>query len=127
MSLAAELESLTRDYGREIFARLHRRGPLPFTPAGWDEQLMEFTMSREAVDALPLLHTPETINRHLREYFRLAGQILMIVALSYVMAGSCVGNSASRRSANAGAPKMLDARRGEKDDLRIAETGRGAG
>jgi RHH-type proline utilization regulon transcriptional repressor/proline dehydrogenase/delta 1-pyrroline-5-carboxylate dehydrogenase len=71
------VEALTRDYGREIFARLERTGPFPFSPGWWDERLMDWTMSAEAVkvqlfrfiDVLPLLHAPPEINRHLREYF----------------------------------------------------------
>jgi RHH-type proline utilization regulon transcriptional repressor/proline dehydrogenase/delta 1-pyrroline-5-carboxylate dehydrogenase len=81
MSTATELESLTHDYGREIFARLHRTGPLPFTPAWLDERLMEWTMGDPAVkvqlfrfiDCLPLLRSPADITRHLREYFGEAG------------------------------------------------------
>jgi RHH-type proline utilization regulon transcriptional repressor/proline dehydrogenase/delta 1-pyrroline-5-carboxylate dehydrogenase len=81
MSTATELESLTHDYGREVFARLQRGGPLPLTPAWLDERLMEWTMSDPAVkvqlfrfiDCLPLLRTPADITRHLREYFHQAG------------------------------------------------------
>jgi RHH-type proline utilization regulon transcriptional repressor/proline dehydrogenase/delta 1-pyrroline-5-carboxylate dehydrogenase len=81
MSTATDLESLTHDYGREIFARLHRSGPLPFTPSWLDERLMEWTMADPAVkvqlfrfiDCLPLLRTPADITRHLREYFDQAG------------------------------------------------------
>src|SRR5262245_10327536 len=77
----SELEALTQDYGREIFARLDRRGPLLFTPSWWDERLMEWTMDAQAVkvqlcrfiDVLPLLHKSPDINRHLREYFAEAG------------------------------------------------------
>jgi RHH-type proline utilization regulon transcriptional repressor/proline dehydrogenase/delta 1-pyrroline-5-carboxylate dehydrogenase len=75
-----DLEALTCDYGREIFARLEHTGPPPLGPGWWDERLMEWTMGDEAVkvqlfrfiDALPLLHTPPAITRHLREYFTLA-------------------------------------------------------
>jgi RHH-type proline utilization regulon transcriptional repressor/proline dehydrogenase/delta 1-pyrroline-5-carboxylate dehydrogenase len=73
----ADVETLTRSYGREIFARLEGAGPIPFTPAWWDERLMEWSMGDEAikvqlfrfVDVLPMLHSPEAIARHLREYF----------------------------------------------------------
>src|SRR5436190_10696709 len=76
-----ELETLTQAYGRELFARLDRAGPLLFTPAWWDERLMEWTMRNEAIkvqlfrfiDVLPQLRTPEAIARHLREYFAEAG------------------------------------------------------
>lgn len=77
MAPIAELEALTHDYGKEIFARLPRSQPLLFTPRWWDDRLMEWTMSRPAVkvhlfrfvDVLPLLATPSAIVRHLREYF----------------------------------------------------------
>jgi RHH-type proline utilization regulon transcriptional repressor/proline dehydrogenase/delta 1-pyrroline-5-carboxylate dehydrogenase len=77
----AELEALTQDYGREIFGRLSRSGPLLFSPRWWDDRLLEWSMGDEAVkvqlfrfvDVLPLLHTPPAIVRHLREYFAEAG------------------------------------------------------
>jgi RHH-type proline utilization regulon transcriptional repressor/proline dehydrogenase/delta 1-pyrroline-5-carboxylate dehydrogenase len=77
----AEIEALTQDYGRAVFARLHTHGPPPFSPGWLDERVMEWTMGEEAlkvhlfrfVDALPRLHTSEQINRHLREYLREAG------------------------------------------------------
>ena len=69
------LEALTQDYGREIFARLSHTNPLLLSPAWWDERLMEWTMSQEAIkvqlfrfiDVLPLLHTAPEITRHLPE------------------------------------------------------------
>jgi RHH-type proline utilization regulon transcriptional repressor/proline dehydrogenase/delta 1-pyrroline-5-carboxylate dehydrogenase len=72
-----ELENLTKDIGREIFARLDGSSSWLLTPAWWDEQLMEWSMADPAVkvqlfrfiDALPLLRTPDSITRHLREYF----------------------------------------------------------
>src|SRR5579885_959042 len=77
MPLATDVEALTQDYGRAIFARLPRGGPVPFSPAWLDERLMEWTMGDEAlkvqlfrfVDALPLLRSPGQVTRHLREYF----------------------------------------------------------
>jgi RHH-type proline utilization regulon transcriptional repressor/proline dehydrogenase/delta 1-pyrroline-5-carboxylate dehydrogenase len=72
-----DLENLTHDIGREIFARLDGSSSWLLTPAWWDERLMEWTMADPSVkvqlfrfiDALPLLHTPASITRHLREYF----------------------------------------------------------
>ena len=72
-----QLEQLTRVYGHEMFARATQRSPLLFTPAWWDERLMDWTMHDETVkvqlfrfiDALPQLRTAESITRHLREYF----------------------------------------------------------
>jgi RHH-type proline utilization regulon transcriptional repressor/proline dehydrogenase/delta 1-pyrroline-5-carboxylate dehydrogenase len=73
----ADVEKLTQSYGREIFARLGRGTAIPFAPSWWDERLMEWSIGDEAiklqlfrfVDVLPLLHSPEAIARHLREYF----------------------------------------------------------
>jgi RHH-type transcriptional regulator, proline utilization regulon repressor / proline dehydrogenase / delta 1-pyrroline-5-carboxylate dehydrogenase len=73
----ADVEKLTQSYGREIFARLGRGTAVPFAPSWWDDRLMEWSMGDEAiklqlfrfVDVLPLLHSPEAIARHLREYF----------------------------------------------------------
>jgi RHH-type proline utilization regulon transcriptional repressor/proline dehydrogenase/delta 1-pyrroline-5-carboxylate dehydrogenase len=70
------LEALTQVYGRDFFARLDRSGPPLFTPAWVDDQIMGWSMADEAVkvqlfrfiDALPLLKSPESIARHLREY-----------------------------------------------------------
>jgi RHH-type proline utilization regulon transcriptional repressor/proline dehydrogenase/delta 1-pyrroline-5-carboxylate dehydrogenase len=70
-------ENLTQDIGREIFAGLDGSTSWLLTPAWWDDRLMEWTMADPAVkvqlfrfiDALPLLHTPASITRHLREYF----------------------------------------------------------
>jgi RHH-type proline utilization regulon transcriptional repressor/proline dehydrogenase/delta 1-pyrroline-5-carboxylate dehydrogenase len=72
-----DVEELTQRYGREIFARLSGTGPVPFGPSWWDERLMEWSMGDEAVklqlfrfvDVLPQLRSPQTIARHLREYF----------------------------------------------------------
>jgi RHH-type proline utilization regulon transcriptional repressor/proline dehydrogenase/delta 1-pyrroline-5-carboxylate dehydrogenase len=81
MTRAAEVEALTRRYGRAIFARLAQWRPVPFGPAWLDERLMEWTMGDEAVkvqlfrfvDVLPQLRSPADIARHLREYFAEAG------------------------------------------------------
>ena len=71
------LEQLTRSYGQEIFARVSQRSPILFTPRWWDERLMDWMMHDETVkvqlfrfiDALPQLHSAESITRHLSEYF----------------------------------------------------------
>jgi RHH-type proline utilization regulon transcriptional repressor/proline dehydrogenase/delta 1-pyrroline-5-carboxylate dehydrogenase len=75
------LEKRTRAYGEELFARIERSGPILLSPSWWDDRLMEWSMANEAVklqlfrfiDALPLLREPESISRHLREYFHAAG------------------------------------------------------
>src|SRR5947209_5042703 len=76
-----ELDALTHDYGREIFARLDAERHLFLTPAWLDERLMGWTMNDPAlkvqlfrfVDVLPMLRAPADITRHLREYFAEAG------------------------------------------------------
>ena len=89
------LEALTLNYGREIFARLGGARLVPLTPGWWDERLMNFTMGAEALkvqlfrfmDVLPMLRSPQEINRHLREYFGEAGATLptwLRLALPYL-------------------------------------------
>ncbi|HMF13687.1 MAG TPA: proline dehydrogenase family protein, partial [Gemmataceae bacterium] len=84
MPLGGDVESLTQDYGRAIFARLGANGPPPFSPEWLDERMMQWTMAEEAlkvhlfrfVEALPRLRGPTQINRHLREYLDAAGSRL---------------------------------------------------
>ena len=72
----ADREKRIFDFGSEIFARIDRRGPLPFTPAWFDDLLMNGTMNEEAlkiqlfrfIDTLPALKQPEQVADHLREY-----------------------------------------------------------
>lgn len=76
-----ELESLTTDYGREIFSRLSHSVHFPLTPVWFDEQLLRLGTYNEAVkvqlfrfiDVLPMLRTPVSLVRHLQEYFAEAG------------------------------------------------------
>jgi RHH-type proline utilization regulon transcriptional repressor/proline dehydrogenase/delta 1-pyrroline-5-carboxylate dehydrogenase len=73
----AEIETLTRRIGKEIFSRVGVAGPVPFSPSWWDDRLMGLSMANEAVkfqmfrfvDVLPQLQTPASIVEHLREYF----------------------------------------------------------
>ena len=84
MSSAADREERTRAYGRDLFARLDRRGPVVFTPAWLDDQLMAWSMGDEAVkvqlfrfiDALPNLTSAGEISAHLRDYVNEAGEHL---------------------------------------------------
>jgi RHH-type proline utilization regulon transcriptional repressor/proline dehydrogenase/delta 1-pyrroline-5-carboxylate dehydrogenase len=75
---AGDLEALTQDYGRQIFAHLQSTRLVPLvSPSWWDEQLMAWTMGDEAVktqlfrfiDVLPMIDADAGITRHLREYF----------------------------------------------------------
>lgn len=71
-----ETETRTRLFGREIFARVDRQGPLLFTRPWWEDKLMGLGMQESAlkvqlfrfVDTLPYLHTGPEISRHLQEY-----------------------------------------------------------
>src|SRR5215813_13403455 len=77
----AAIEERIHAYGREIFARIDRHGPLPFTPSWFDDRLMNLTMREEAlkvqlfrfIDTLPLLRDPNAVADHLREYLEAAG------------------------------------------------------
>ncbi len=70
------LEPRVQAYGREIFGRLDRQGPVLFTRNWWDAKLMGVSMSNDAlkvqlfrfVDTLPYLTDPKEVGRHLREY-----------------------------------------------------------
>ncbi|QVL33156.1 proline dehydrogenase family protein [Telmatocola sphagniphila] len=74
-SLTVEEERIRR-YGREIFARMDRRNIVPFSPAWFDDVLMNTTMQAEKlkvqlfrfIDTLPLLKDSKTVADHLKEY-----------------------------------------------------------
>jgi RHH-type proline utilization regulon transcriptional repressor/proline dehydrogenase/delta 1-pyrroline-5-carboxylate dehydrogenase len=70
------LEDRVVAYGKEIFARLDRQGPVLLTRAWWDDKLMGLSMNNEMlkvqlfrfVDTLPYLTDPKDVGRHLKEY-----------------------------------------------------------
>src|SRR5438034_4071948 len=72
------LEARTQAFGREVFARIDRQGPVLFTKAWFEDQLMRLGMSDPAlkvqlfrfVDTLPYLKRDEDVSRHLYEYLR---------------------------------------------------------
>src|SRR3954447_7395240 len=77
-----DLEARVQAHGRDIFARIDRRGPRLLSRAWVDDRLMGLTMNNEAlkvqlfrfVDTLPyLINDPKEIGRHLREYLGEAG------------------------------------------------------
>lgn len=71
-----DLDERTKQYGRELFARLNRQGPLLFSRAWAEDKLMGLGMHDPAlkvqlfrfVDTLPYLKQPAEVARHLREY-----------------------------------------------------------
>jgi RHH-type proline utilization regulon transcriptional repressor/proline dehydrogenase/delta 1-pyrroline-5-carboxylate dehydrogenase len=74
--MTPDLDARTKDYGREIFARLDRQGPVLFTRPWLEDKLMGLGMHDPAlkvqlfrfVDTLPYLKDPGEVSRHLREY-----------------------------------------------------------
>jgi RHH-type proline utilization regulon transcriptional repressor/proline dehydrogenase/delta 1-pyrroline-5-carboxylate dehydrogenase len=73
---AANLETRTKEIGREVFARVRRTGSRAAAGPWWDRWLMNATMRDERVkaqlfrfiDVLPALSDSGQVNRHLREY-----------------------------------------------------------
>jgi RHH-type proline utilization regulon transcriptional repressor/proline dehydrogenase/delta 1-pyrroline-5-carboxylate dehydrogenase len=74
--MTPDLDARTKQFGREIFARLDRQGPILFTRAWLEDKLMGLGMHDPAlkvqlfrfVDTLPYLKQPTEVSRHLREY-----------------------------------------------------------
>lgn len=74
--MLSDLDSRTKDYGREIFARIDRQGPVLFTRPWLEDKLMGLGMHDPAlkvqlfrfVDTLPYLKVDAEVSRHLREY-----------------------------------------------------------
>ncbi len=71
------VEVRTREIGNEFFGRLNNRSPSVFHGRWWEDRLMNWVMSDEAikvqmfrfVDVLPMLRDHTEIARHLDEYF----------------------------------------------------------
>jgi RHH-type proline utilization regulon transcriptional repressor/proline dehydrogenase/delta 1-pyrroline-5-carboxylate dehydrogenase len=70
------LEARTQQYGRELFARIDRQGPVILTKPWVEDKLMGLGMNDPAlkvqlfrfVDTLPYLKDTRDVSRHLREY-----------------------------------------------------------
>ena len=77
-------DNRTQAFGREIFARLDRQGPILFTQSWFEDKLMGLGMHDPAlkvqlfrfVDTLPYLKQDAEVCRHLREYLSEAGDEL---------------------------------------------------
>ena len=71
------VEVRTREIGNEFFGRLNNRSPSVFHGRWWEDRLLNWAMSDEAikvqmfrfVDVLPMLRDHADIARHLDEYF----------------------------------------------------------
>ena len=78
------LDARVKQFGREVFARLDRQGPVLFTRGWLEDKLMGLGMHDPAlkvqlfrfVDTLPYLKEPSEVSRHLREYLNEAGEEL---------------------------------------------------
>src|SRR5437867_2405820 len=76
LMIESALDTRTRQFGREIFARVDRQGPVLFTRAWFEDQLMGLGMHDPAlkvqlfrfVDTLPYLKENRAVNAHLRQY-----------------------------------------------------------
>src|SRR5579872_444395 len=76
MDCGPKLDDRTKEFGREIFARLDRQGPILFTRPWLEDKLMGLGMHDPAlkvqlfrfVDTLPYLKQDSEVSRHLREY-----------------------------------------------------------
>jgi RHH-type proline utilization regulon transcriptional repressor/proline dehydrogenase/delta 1-pyrroline-5-carboxylate dehydrogenase len=74
--MSQDVEARTREYGRELFARIDRQGPVIFTRSWLEDKLMGLGMHDPAlkvqlfrfVDTLPYLKDNRDVSRHLREY-----------------------------------------------------------
>ncbi|MCC7085032.1 MAG: L-glutamate gamma-semialdehyde dehydrogenase [Pirellulales bacterium] len=72
----AAIERGTQEIGRWIFEHLDTSRPSVWDRRWWDDRIMAWAMSDEAVkvqlfrfiDVLPMLHTPEAVAQHLQEY-----------------------------------------------------------
>jgi RHH-type proline utilization regulon transcriptional repressor/proline dehydrogenase/delta 1-pyrroline-5-carboxylate dehydrogenase len=84
MDFGTELDDRTKAFGREIFARLDRQGPILFTRPWLEDKLMGLGMHDPAlkvqlfrfVDTLPYLNEDDEVCRHLREYLTEAAEEL---------------------------------------------------
>ncbi len=75
--LQRKVEQQTQRLGRQIWERVEQRQPSIFERRWWDDRILRWAMSDESVkvqmfrfvDVLPMLRTPESVVRHLQEYF----------------------------------------------------------
>ncbi len=77
LDLPQAVEAETQRIGRKLWQTMERRSPSIFERRWWDDRILSWAMSDEAVkvqmfrfvDVLPMLHTHESVTRHLQEYF----------------------------------------------------------
>lgn len=77
VSIDDRVERRTQEIGEELFGRQQQRGPSVFHGRWWEDRLLNWAMSDEAirvqmyrfVDVLPMLRDHQAIARHLDEYF----------------------------------------------------------
>ncbi|MBW3540080.1 MAG: proline dehydrogenase family protein, partial [Planctomycetes bacterium] len=75
--LEDRIEAETQAVGRHVWEHLERRSPSIFERRWWDDRILSWAMSDEAVkvqmfrfvDVLPMLHSHAQVARHLQEYF----------------------------------------------------------
>jgi RHH-type proline utilization regulon transcriptional repressor/proline dehydrogenase/delta 1-pyrroline-5-carboxylate dehydrogenase len=72
----AQVEQLTWELGRQLFATVRNAQPHVWQRRWWDEQLLAWTMRDEGlktqlfrfVDVLPMLHSADSVTEHLQQY-----------------------------------------------------------
>ena len=116
LMLASATDLRTRQFGRELFARLDRQGPVLFSRPWLDDQLMGLGMYDPAlkvqlfrfVDTLPYLKDGADISRHLAEYLAEAGDTLpwWVRAGARLLPGGGVLGGLLAYAARAGATRM---------------------
>ncbi len=88
---AEEIERQTQAIGRYLWSHLNRGSASIFDRRWWDDRILSWSMTDESVkvqmfrfiDVLPMLRTPESVTRHLHEYFdEVAGHFPSAVRLA---------------------------------------------
>lgn len=77
-----ELEQKIVTRGKSFFASISRETPSIFSKSYWIDKIMDWSMKNETfkvrmfrfVDVMPYLNTPESLNRHIHEYFADVGE-----------------------------------------------------
>jgi RHH-type transcriptional regulator, proline utilization regulon repressor / proline dehydrogenase / delta 1-pyrroline-5-carboxylate dehydrogenase len=75
--VSSAIEAETQELGRKLWAQLAGTTPSIFDRRWWDDRILSWAMTDESVkvqmfrfvDVLPMLHTHQSITRHLQEYF----------------------------------------------------------
>ena len=106
--MAQSLEASIQEIGQAIFRNMPKESPSVFKKDFWNGKIMEWSMRDEAfkvemfrfVDVFPVLQTPESIARHIQEYFCREDQdfpALIQFGLKQVSPGSLIAKTAAKQ------------------------------